>query len=431
METFASLFEEHRGMLERFVKLRIASHADAEDVLQEISVTAYRKYKQLRDPQHFKPWLLTIARSRCTDYYRARAVRRETPFSALPAASFGCYRRENSAAAPVRDTLSRLNYQERQILTLFYLEEMSQAEIAAVLQIPTGTVKSRLHNARTEFRKLYPYATERMEEQPVKKRTALPAILPEYAIIPSDKAPFSVIWEELLGWMIVPRLGETLSWGLYDMPSRTRTEYTDMAVIGRAEVHGIEGVEITAVQHDAENYYRTGSIKEIERRFVAQLTDTHCRYLAESHLENGIRRLYTFLDGDAFLQNWGYGEDNCGSEIHRSPRGILHRSGSTVTGGAPGKTMDTVGRYTVEIAGKTYDTVCLMDIETFDDSIVTEQYLDANGRTVLWRRFNRDDWAFSRYGRLWSEMLPENDRLTVNGETYVHWYDCVSDYIFR
>ena len=44
METFASLLEEHRGVLERFVKLRIASHADAEDVLQEISVTAYRKF---------------------------------------------------------------------------------------------------------------------------------------------------------------------------------------------------------------------------------------------------------------------------------------------------------------------------------------------------------------------------------------------------
>ena len=40
MEAFASLLEEHRGVLERFVKLRIASHADAEDVLQEITLTA-------------------------------------------------------------------------------------------------------------------------------------------------------------------------------------------------------------------------------------------------------------------------------------------------------------------------------------------------------------------------------------------------------
>ena len=71
-----------------------------------------------------------------------------------------------------------------------------------------------------------------------------------------------------------------------------------------------------------------------------------------------------------------------------------------------------------------------MDIQCFNDGVVTEQYLDRNGRTVLWRRFNKNDWAYSRYGKLWTEMLPENEHLTVNGETYVHWYDCVSDYIF-
>ena len=91
--------------------------------------------------------------------------------------------------------------------------------------------------------------------------------------------------------------------------------------------------------------------------------------------------------------------------------------------------MDVVGRYEVTIGGKTFDTICLMDVECFDDAIVSEQYLDKNGRTVLWRRFNRDDWAFRRYQKKWTEMLPDNERLTVNGETFVHWYDCISDYI--
>ena len=203
-----------------------------------------------------------------------------------------------------------------------------------------------------------------------------------------------------------------------------------MEVVGKAEIHGIEGVEITAIQHDAENYYRTGSINEIERTFIAQLTDTHCRYLAESHMENGVRKVYTFLDGDSFLNNWGYGEDNCGTEVHVAPKGILKRDGNTVVGGGKqGATMDVVGRYEVNIAGKTYDTICLMDVETFDDAIVSEQYLDRNGRTVLWRRFNRDDWAFHRYQKKWTEMLPDNERLIVNGETYVHWYDSLSDYV--
>ena len=52
------------------------------------------------------------------------------------------------------------------------------------------------------------------------------------------------------------------------------------------------------------------------------------------------------------------------------------------------------------------------------------QFLDKAGRTLLWQRYNRDDWALDRYKKRWSELLPGNDRITVNGVTYVHWYDC-------
>ena len=48
------------------------------------------------------------------------------------------------------------------------------------------------------------------------------------------------------------------------------------------------------------------------------------------------------------------------------------------------------------------------------EGMISEQFLDRNGRTVLWRRFNRDDWAIDRYGKKWSKLLPENERLTVN-----------------
>lgn len=265
------------------------------------------------------------------------------------------------------------------------------------------------------------------------RNTILPEFLPEYSITKSQEAPFEAVWEELQGWMIVPRLGEKLTWGLYELPSRKRTEYTELAVTGRAEVHGIEGVEIAATQYDAENYYRTGSVNELERRFVAQLTDTHSRYLAESHLENGVRKCYTFLDGDSFTKNWGFGEDNCGNEIHVKVKGLLQRDGANITSQADctnSGSLDVVGRYSVTIAGKSYDTICVMDVESFDDAIVTESYIDKNGRTVLWRRFNRDDWAISRFGgKKWSEMLPDNEKITVDGSIYVHWYDCISDYI--
>ena len=61
--------------------------------------------------------------------------------------------------------------------------------------------------------------------------------------------------------------------------------------------------------------------------------------------------------------------------------------------------------------------------------MITEQFLDQNGKTILWRRYNRDDWAKNIYGKTWSEMLPENETLIVDNILYVHWYDCITDYI--
>ena len=71
----------------------------------------------------------------------------------------------------------------------------------------------------------------------------------------------------------------------------------------------------------------------------------------------------------------------------------------------------------------------MIDDSTYSLEIVTEQYIDKDGRTVLWRRFNKDSWGDARYGKNWSEMLPNNEKLSVNGDTYVHWYDCITDYI--
>ena len=259
--------------------------------------------------------------------------------------------------------------------------------------------------------------------------TKLPKTMPAYRIEKLDAEPFGVRWEELQGWLLVPKTGEKLNWALYDFPAGTRNEYTHMEVLGKAEIHGIEGVEIVATQYETQDYFRTGAVDKMERRFVAQLTDTHCRYLAESHVEDGVRKCYTFLD-EHFMDNWGFGPDNCGNEVNLKQKGLLKREGNDITGTTPREVVDVVGRYAVTINGKTYDTICVVDIQCFNDGVASEQYLDRNGRTVLWRRFNRDDWAMDRFGgKLWSEKLPDNERLTINGMTYVHWYDCISDYI--
>lgn len=422
MDHFEELLESCRCAVESYVRFRLASRMDAEDVLQEIYLTACQKFDQLKKKESFKPWIICIARNKCNDYFRKKAKQLEIPIGIIPEKEFSDSRFGVSEISVVKDTLALLGDKDKQILYLYFWKELSQAEIAKRLNIPLGTVKSRFFTAKQNFRSKYPYRIDQRKGECCMKR--LPEFLPEYKIEVSSLKPFAVKWEELMGWFLVPRLGEKLSWGMYDIPSRSCIRIFDMEVIGKAMVHGIEGIELMARETE---YPDKGEVTE--RSFVAQLTDTHCRYLATMRKDGDIRNYITFLDGDIFMDNWGFGEDNCGNATDLSIKGDIKRNGKIITTSDKKFLLDIVGRYMVSINGKSYDTICVMDVETYNGGVASEQFLDENGKTILWRRFNRDDWAIDRYKKKWSELLPDNEKLTINGETYVHWYDCITDYV--
>lgn len=159
-ERFELLLRECKSAVERTVFFRISPRADAEDVLQEVYLTAYHKFDTLMEPLVFKAWIIRIARNKCIDYYRRRAARAEIPMEMLSerVMAYGrCGLREQRV---VRETLEQLSGKDRDILKLYYFQELPQAEIAEKLQVPLGTVKSRLHTARKNFRELYPTAKE-------------------------------------------------------------------------------------------------------------------------------------------------------------------------------------------------------------------------------------------------------------------------------
>ena len=426
MEAFEQAWTACRIAVERYVRFRIANPADAEDVLQEVLSAAVAGYATLQDAARFKPWVIGIARNKCADHLRRKYRRSEIPLEdagpiAVIPPPFAIGR-----DSLVQDTLERMSAQDQHLLRMCYWLELPHAEIARRLNVPVGTVKSRMHHARERFRAAYPVK----ERGAPAMSTIMPKMLPDYTITPSPLPPFTCKWEELMGWFIVPRLGEKLSWAMYDFPDRVRTESDDMAVLGRATVHGIEGVEIEVRTHHPMDCNAVDDSGYVQRSFVAQLTDTHCRILSETHTQDGVKHMYTFLDGEAFLGNWGFGEDNCGNETLLRPRGEIVREGSVLTTHSASDTpMDVVGRYTIAINGKVYDTICVVMHETYMGGMVSEQFIDRNGRTVLWRRFNADDWQLARYGKTWSEMLPDSETLAIDGKTYVHWYDCITSYI--
>jgi RNA polymerase sigma-70 factor (ECF subfamily) len=123
--------------------------ADARDAAQETFVAAWRSLRTLRDGARFDPWLQRIAVNRARMAVRARGRRRirEIPaayLAAVPEPAGG----PPSDGARLAQALDRLTPDQRAILALHHLEGRPVVEIAEVLAIPVGTVKSRLFAAR-------------------------------------------------------------------------------------------------------------------------------------------------------------------------------------------------------------------------------------------------------------------------------------------
>ena len=345
MDTFEQLLESEHKPVERFVRFHISTKADADDVLQEVYITAYQKFQQLKNRDSFKAWIISIARNKCNDYFRKKASQFEIPIEDLKEQELSYGRLGLSVVNTVRETLDLLGDKDKQILYLSYWKELPQAEIAKQLSIPVGTVKSRLFTAKQNFKNQYPHrTTEPKGEIKMKK---MPEYIPEYKIEERSEAPFDVKWEELMGWFLIPKLGEKLSWGMYDIPSRKCSHVYDLQVTGKAKVHGIEGIELTAREA---SYSDKKDV--INRTFVAQLTDTHCRFLATLRNDGEIKNYITFLDGDEFMPNWGFGENNCGNETNMTVKGDIERKGTEITTTKKEFLLDIVGRYTVTIGNK-------------------------------------------------------------------------------
>ena len=421
---FEELLSTCKNALERLVFYKVNNKTDGEDILQAVYLTAFSKFDTLSNKDKFKTWIIAIARNKINDFYREKVKKLELPLDENICYETSFSRIGLTVDEVVDETLSSLADKEKQILYLHYIKQKSQKEIAKTLGIPLGTVKSRLYTAKRSFREKYPYPPVSKGEKNMSK---LPDIMPDLKIIKVDKPVFNVVWEEAMGWFIIPKLGEKISWAMYDYPQKTRSETVDLAVVGKAMVHGIEGVEIAVFENSPKEFNAIDSTMKADRTLVIQLTETHSRFLLESHFAGDVKHTSTFLD-EEFLKNWGYGVDNCGKETHIKPKGIISLDGDRITCKEK-DALDVVGRYDVIVGRKTYDTILVVGIESCNGGLMSQTYLDKNGRTVLWRRFNKDDWAYKRYQQKWSERLPQNEKVYVNGETFVHWYDCITDYV--
>lgn len=115
---------------------------DAEDAVSAAIVTAYQKAETLRDEGKLRPWLMTITARCCYD--QLRRAQRERPVADVPGAQATLF----TSGETLYDTLLELPPHLAQVLTLYYYEGFSTAEIAAVLGVGRTAVSMRLARGR-------------------------------------------------------------------------------------------------------------------------------------------------------------------------------------------------------------------------------------------------------------------------------------------
>ena len=129
------------------------------DVLQEGWLAIIRGLRRLDDPARFRPWAYRIVTHKAADWIRRhrrdQAVRNGLDDLPPPIGDDGREQtRRDDDADIVRSALIKISAAQRIVLILHYIDDLPVAEIAEVLNIPVGTVKSRLHNGRAELKRL-------------------------------------------------------------------------------------------------------------------------------------------------------------------------------------------------------------------------------------------------------------------------------------
>jgi RNA polymerase sigma-70 factor (ECF subfamily) len=159
-ESFAALYERHKAPLFHTALAMTRDRGTAEEILQEAFLRAYRHIArvELAPGASLRPWLHRILINLVYDW---SARRRDTAgplegvIERLAAARDLSPERQTErreVARLVTDAIGRLPFKQRIVILLFYLHDMDLQEIAQVLNVPPGTVKSRLYYGRARLR---------------------------------------------------------------------------------------------------------------------------------------------------------------------------------------------------------------------------------------------------------------------------------------
>ena len=432
-DAFVVLIRRYERALVALIRSRLGAVDAVHDVLQDTLVHVWTGLST-REPRNARAWLYQVARNRCSDHLRA-AERLE---HLLPDAALAVMvdrrgvadARRRRAVDEVVETFEALPAKERQALESFYVDGFSIREIAAREGSPPGTVKRRLSHGRDRVRGLLGIPSERRRMDMSNSNLvakAFPADRPSIGIERVKVKASDVDMRELIWWFALPELHDEVHWAEYqpvDGGSAWRlTQVSAMRAQRQAVIHDLECVEIEV----AEQSFAVAGVPvpppgDRHTRVWGRLTDTEVQWIGVERLAtDGTRKLYTFLD-DHFAEDFGASPRRvpAGDYLAVAPGGLARREHT------PERFAD--GVFAVRVGDATFrcTRVVEMSLAPAEWDVVIVAYVDAAGRTVLFRRYDDDRREVPGESRPRREILPQAEQLVIDGNTYVHSFDYVT-----
>lgn len=155
-EALGELYTLLHASMRKYAAIRIGDAMVAEDLVQNVWLQVSKRVMRLKDVSLFRSWLFKALRWEITDWHRKTA--KEVSSSTIPEKSNSISKNDDTFVLPL---LEKLVDEEREVIALYYLNDISVREIALIIDSPLGTVKSRLHRAREKLKQLLEQTEER------------------------------------------------------------------------------------------------------------------------------------------------------------------------------------------------------------------------------------------------------------------------------
>lgn len=155
-EAFSSWIYEIRHELYKVARCRLSCESDIDDAIQETMIEAFKNIKKLKKIESAKKWIITILVNKCNSIYK-KNKNSNVSFENQEIENYYMVYEEYKKLEELDfyTMLKDLNYDERIVLVLFYLEDYSIKEIAKILKQNENTVKTRLKRGKEKIKKRY------------------------------------------------------------------------------------------------------------------------------------------------------------------------------------------------------------------------------------------------------------------------------------